>query len=596
MRIERVTIRRFKRLEEVTVPLADSTVFVGANNSGKSSVLQAIHFAVAVAQTSRLVGGVNWAGDKYQLSFSPAQLLYSPVADVMSLASGGSLAEDANRRIEVTLTDEAGATCTVALRRGRNRNIQVSIEGKALGERLQDLSAPFSVYAPGLAGVPREEHYISPGVLRRAIARGDANLVLRNVLYQLSRNSNAWSQFHDDLRALFPEISLSVSFNEETDEHITAMATFGGESPLPLDATGTAVLQASQILSYVTLFKPELLILDEPDSHLHPNNQRALCSLIFELSQSRGFQAVISTHSRHVLDAMRGRGSLIWLSKGSVVENTEHEATKMLLDIGALDSIDYFASGSGRCVVATEDEDKDAVRQVLWSSGFREDETDVMSYSGASKAGAAIVLGRFLKDKAPNVRMVVHRDRDYLSDDEVDRFEQELTKHDIRAFVTGPSDIEGYYLSVDHICKQHPSIGRERVQELVDQARTETRELSLKAIVNLRTEQAFRRRKDGASVNHGDIAVEAQKQYEADCAKMARGKIVLGHLKALIQKEVGANPALIVSSPHLADARLRAVAETIWPKAEPGMPIPTVTQEPGPASPPLIMATGSSSV
>ena len=183
----------------------------------------------------------------------------------------------------------------------------------------------------------------------------------------------------------------------------------------------------------------------------------------------------------------------------------------MLLDIGALDSIDCFASGSGRCVVATEDEDKDAVRQVLWSSGFREEETDVMSYSGASKADAAIVLGRFLKDKAPNVKMVVHRDRDYLPDDEVEKFEQQLKKHDIRAFVTGPSDIEGYYLSVDHICKQHPSLGKERVQQLVDLARTETRDLSLKAIVNLRTEQAFRRRKDGASVNHGEIAVEAQK-------------------------------------------------------------------------------------
>ena len=568
MRIQTVTVRRFKRLEDVTIPLADSTVFVGANNSGKSSVLQAIHFAVAVAQTSRLVGGVNWGGDKYQLSFSPTQLLYSPIADVMSLASGGNLAEDVNKRIEITLTDDAGGACTVALRRGRNRNIQVSIEGKSLGERLQDLSAPFSVYAPGLAGVPREEHYISPGVLRRAIARGDANLVLRNVLYQLSLKPEAWAQFHEDLRALFPQICLSVSFNEETDEHIKASASFDDGAPLPLDAAGTAVLQASQILSYVTLFKPELLILDEPDSHLHPNNQRALCSLIFELSQSRGFQAVMSTHSRHVLDAMRGRGSLIWLSKGSIVQNAENEATKMLLDIGALDSIDYFASGSGRCVVATEDEDKDAVRQVLWSSGFRQDETEVLSYSGASKADAALVLGRFLRDKAPNLKMVVHRDRDYLSDEDVQKFEAQLQQHDIEAFVTGPSDIEGYYVSVEHICKQHPALSRERVAEIVEQARCDTRNQSLKAIVNLRTEQAFRRRKGGDSVNHGDIAVQAQKDYDDNPEAMARGKIVLGHLKALLHKELTANSVLVAPSLHLVEPRLREIAAKIWPTSE----------------------------
>jgi predicted ATPase len=564
MRIHSVAIRRFKRLEEVTIPLQDSTVFVGANNSGKSSVLQAIHFAVAVAQTSGLVGGVNWAGDKYQLSFSPALLLYSPVADVMCLASGGNLTELVNKRIEVTLSADSGATCTVALRRGRNRNIQVSIEGRALGERLQDLSRPFSVYAPGLAGVPREEHYISPGLLRRAIARGDANLVLRNVLYQLSKKNDAWEEFHEDLRALFPGIRVQVALNEETDEHISALVQFGDEESLPLDAAGTAVLQASQILSYVALFRPELLILDEPDSHLHPNNQRALCSLIIELSQSRGFQALMSTHSRHVLDAMRGRGSLVWLNKGSVVEDAESETTKMLLDIGALDSIDYFATSAGCCVVATEDEDRDAVRQVLWSSGFREDETEVLSYSGASKADAAIVLGRFLRDKAPRVKLVVHRDRDYMSDDEVARFVEQLRAHDIVAFVTSSSDIEGYYLSVDHVSRQHPVISRSRIVELIALAQSETRERSIAAIVNLRTELAFRRRRGGESVNHGEIAIQATREYDVDPARMARGKIVLGHLKSLLHRELGTNSALIATSPHIADESLRLIANGIW--------------------------------
>lgn len=357
-----------------------------------------------------------------------------------------------------------------------------------------------------------------------------------------------------------------MSFNEDTDEHIQAWASFEDGENLPLDAAGTAVLQASQILSYVTLFKPELLILDEPDSHLHPNNQRALCSLIFELSQSRGFQALLSTHSRHVLDAMRGRGSLVWLSKGSIVENSENEATKMLLDIGALDSIDYFASGSVRCVVATEDEDKEAVRQVLWSSGFRKDETEIISYSGASKADAAIVLGQFLKKKAPNTKMVVHRDRDYLSDDEVRKFQEKLEQQDIEAFVTGPSDIEGYYVSVDHVCKQHPKLPRKRVAELVEQARAETREQSVKAIVNLRTEGAFRRRKGGESVDHGAIAIQAQKDYEAAPESMSRGKIVVGHLKSLLQKELSTNSALVASSPHLDVPQLRAIAVKVWPK------------------------------
>lgn len=222
-KISRVTIRRFKRIDSLTLPLDDNpAVLVGANNSGKSSILHAIHFAVSVAQTSRLVGErVNWAADEFQLSFNPTQLLWSPVADVMTLATGGVLQENAPAQVEISLQDTVGDQCVVAVRRGRNRNIQVSLRGRRLGERLQNLDRPFSVYTPGLAGIARDERYLSPGVVRRAVARGDANLVLRNVLYMLQGAPDRWSLFLSDIRSLFPGITFSVHFDANTDETIT---------------------------------------------------------------------------------------------------------------------------------------------------------------------------------------------------------------------------------------------------------------------------------------------------------------------------------------------------------------------------------------
>jgi AAA ATPase-like protein len=115
-----VAIRRFKRIEEVQIPLTDTTLLIGANNSGKSSILQAIHFAVSIAQSARLVGeGVSWRNDAFELSFNPAQLIYTPVADVLSLASGGTLQEPRPTQIEIEFLNGAGARCIVGLRRGR---------------------------------------------------------------------------------------------------------------------------------------------------------------------------------------------------------------------------------------------------------------------------------------------------------------------------------------------------------------------------------------------------------------------------------------------------------------------------------------------
>ncbi|WP_411684679.1 AAA family ATPase, partial [Aeromonas caviae] len=103
----------------------------------------------------------------------------------------------------------------------------------------------------------------------------DSNSVFRNILLQLKKLPADWEGFAELLEEIYPGIDVAVSFDEQADEFINATTTQAGIT-LPIDASGTGVLQAIQILSYVFLFKPKLLILDEPDSHLHPNNQRKL--------------------------------------------------------------------------------------------------------------------------------------------------------------------------------------------------------------------------------------------------------------------------------------------------------------------------------
>ncbi|WP_027542674.1 AAA family ATPase [Bradyrhizobium sp. WSM2254] len=569
-RLTSVTIRRFKRIEEVTIPLDDVTVLIGANNSGKSSILQALHFAVSIAQTARLVGeGVAWRQDAYELSFNPSQLLYSPVADVLSLATGGNLLEPRQSQIEIELSAEGDLRTTVGLRRGRNRNIAVSITGRAIGEQLMSLGTPFTIYAPGLAGVPKEERFLSPGVVRRIVARGDANLTLRNVLRMLRQNNLAWGGFLSDMQTLFPGITIDVDFNENTDENIIVHFGFDGQGGqhYPIDAAGTSILQASQLLAYISLFRPQVLILDEPDSHLHPDNQRLLCDLVSRLASERGFQAVISTHSRHVLDALKSRASVIWLSKGAVVSQPDLTTTAVLLDIGALDSVDYFADGELRCVVATEDTDKEALKAILWSNSFVEQDTTVASYTGCSKVDAAVVLGQFLADKAQHVKLVVHRDRDYMAADRSDAFEQRLAAGGIKPLLTDLNDVESYFLSADHLHFLNPNIPAPRIQELIDQATQELMDKSLAAIVNLRTEEAFRRRQaGGAAPNHGQIAVQSAADYNANPADMRRGKLVLGRVRALLQQEAGANPRIFFPSDYLKRQRLTEIAQQIRPQ------------------------------
>lgn len=52
-KIAKMALKRFKQLKEFELDLSETTVLIGANNSGKSSALQALHFAVSVAQTAK---------------------------------------------------------------------------------------------------------------------------------------------------------------------------------------------------------------------------------------------------------------------------------------------------------------------------------------------------------------------------------------------------------------------------------------------------------------------------------------------------------------------------------------------------------------
>ena len=202
------------------------------------------------------------------------------------------------------------------IRKGRNRNVNVTVTNTDVATRLASLEQPFSIFSPGLAGIAKNEAYVSDGVLLRTLARGDANLVLRNILLRL-RNKEEWDAFLQDLHDVFPTMEFDVKFIQETDEHIDVNVKTN-EEWVPIELAGTGVLQATQILSYIHSFDPAIVVLDEPDSHLHPNNQRLLCALLRRIAEERETQVLLTTHSRHVVDALGSAANFLWVRDATV--------------------------------------------------------------------------------------------------------------------------------------------------------------------------------------------------------------------------------------------------------------------------------------
>ena len=80
------------------------------------------------------------------------------------------------------------------------------------------------------------------------------------------------------VQIIHPGVLLEVSFNDGEDINIQAVFDDNLLSGVqrPLETAATGVLQVIQIFAYLILFRPKLLLVDEPDAHLHPDKQERL--------------------------------------------------------------------------------------------------------------------------------------------------------------------------------------------------------------------------------------------------------------------------------------------------------------------------------
>lgn len=556
MTLQSVRIERFKAVADANFEMGPVNVLVGANNSGKSSVIQGLHLGIAALQTIELTG--SWGdGDSLSTSLNPTQLIYSPSDDVNALGTGGRLLERESAAIRISFTLTSGEVPTVTIRKGRNRNILVGVGGAVAARRLATLERPFSVFSPGLAGIAKSEQFVSDGVLLRTIARGDANLVLRNILYRLW-DTPEWDPFIADLRQLFPAADFSVRFISETDETIGVTATVGG-GWVPLELVGTGVLQATQILAYIHRFAPTLVVLDEPDSHLHPNNQRLLCALLRNVAMERATQILLTTHSRHVIDAVGGAAQFIWVRGGTVETVGPDDEIGVLLDIGALDAKERAARPGTRFIVLTEDTDYRVLEMVCLASGLDMAETVVLPYHGVTQIKQLRPLLNMIRSTNPNATVIVHQDRDYLTDAEATSWEAEVRRLHIDPWLTVGVDIESHLLNPDHLAAANIGASADDFAQMIQQARSEVRDVSVEHYVNGRLEIA-RAAGQGGRVNLGQLAVEAAREVDADPVRYSHSKTAVKRLRHAFQVRFRMNMREGPTTPALADANLRAVA------------------------------------
>ena len=345
--ISRVAIQNFKRFKDRTEFLLKPegiTFLAGGNNSGKSTLLQALavwEFARSVIAINKsnaaLLAGTTGHGVGVSTEeFSPIALpnlkhLWSGLKVLNNTTGNGY-----NLRIRCEWPT-TGDPSTHHLEFGfALSNDRLFLKTTSSNLRSED-AIPRMAYLPPFAGITPREERMSPATRRRWMGRGLAGAVLRNLLYDFwekndvarkqakapngkipkaalaeLRKMDSWEQLLNVLEEVF-KTGLSVKqFNELYHTTIEVAAwegqlvnkRFRRKAKTPekdLMVEGGGFLQWLSVYALALNKELDVLLLDEPDAHLHPALQGYLIHKLAQLARENRKQVLLATHSTTIL-------------------------------------------------------------------------------------------------------------------------------------------------------------------------------------------------------------------------------------------------------------------------------------------------------
>jgi predicted ATPase len=324
--LELLTLHNFKSARDLAVPLKPLTVLTGLNGSGKSTVLQAICLILQ-----------NLPPDD---SFSEVASLHLN-GNLVRLGTVGNILSDRadDQPIRIGIKSDLDDADLIAENVADTNADVLRIHNTSYGSRelsfmfnetgfqfLQaDRLTPQTLYER-TDSISRDRHFLgahgqfAPDFLAE---RGDrlnvpekrrcnAHIpgVSPDLMARIDATPKLYSQISRWLQHLSPGIRLNAEQLSDTDSVKLAFSYASTETAQDSSSrrpahVGFGLTYCLPILTACLAAKPgSLLLLENPEAHLHPRGQAAM-GLLLAKCAADGVQIIVETHSDHILNGIR---------------------------------------------------------------------------------------------------------------------------------------------------------------------------------------------------------------------------------------------------------------------------------------------------
>lgn len=349
--LTKLVLRNFKLFDEVEIELGERVVFVGPNNSGKTSALQALAlWSAGVRRWIEKRGAGNVPKERAGVTINRRDLIAIPVPSADLLWRDLHVREgyrDAGKpktrnvliEVDVEGVDEGRPwTTSLEFDYANEESFYCRSRLGPDGHRLEVPAAAAAVrlaYLPPMSGLASNETRLDEGAIDVRIGEGRTAEVLRNLCWQvLGRGGDAWQRIVDRMSALFGVTLDEPRYIKERGEIVMSFQTHGGVQ-LDLSASGRGQQQTLLLLAHMAANPGSLMLLDEPDAHLEVLRQRQIYELLTKTAAETRSQIIAASHSEVLLNEAADRDTVVaFIGRPHRIDDRGNQVAKALKEIG----------------------------------------------------------------------------------------------------------------------------------------------------------------------------------------------------------------------------------------------------------------------
>ncbi len=355
--LTKLTLRHFKRFEFAEIELGNPVVFIGPNNSGKTTALQALALWELGLNRWTEKHGTSTTDDRKRagVAINRRDLIAIPLPDAKQLwrnlhvrdtRQEEGIQKTKNIRVEVLVE---GVTESTAWKCGLEFDYSSKEQLHCRPVRTEEAKHPSRMaipvealginvaFLPPMSGLAAAELRIDPGAIKVRIGEGRTAEVLRNLCFSICIGEDGeerWKQVADHIHTLFGVTIEAPTYLDQRGEITMSFRERSGPS-LDLSCSGRGLQQTLLILAYFYSHRNSVLLLDEPDAHLEILRQRQIYQLLTDVARETGCQIVAASHSEVLLNEAARRDVVVaFLGKPRRIDDRGSQVLKSLSEIG----------------------------------------------------------------------------------------------------------------------------------------------------------------------------------------------------------------------------------------------------------------------